>query len=111
MKHRIAQILPIFAVFAVSLLALAASLGLALLAHAGSTRVAVFASSEAWAEVERTGLPIVQLALGGMLIVLDGAGAPDALARLRAGNLFLLDASRIPGCEPQGPGPAAKVPS
>lgn len=101
MKKRLAQIMPVFAVFAVSFFALVATMGVAVLAHAGSTRVALFASSEAWQRIESTGLPVVRLTLGGLLIVVDGAGAPDALARLRAGSLFLMDASRIPGCEPQ----------
>jgi hypothetical protein len=110
MKQRIAQILPIFAVFFVSFVALAATMGVAALAHAGSTRVALIASSDGWKRVESSGLPIVRLALGGLLIVVDGAGAPDAMARLRAGSLFLLDASLIPGCEVPGSVTTEKVP-
>jgi hypothetical protein len=111
MKHRIAQILPVLAIFLVSLLSLGATIGVALLAHEGTTRVALFATSEAWNRVQATGLPVVRLAMGGMLIIVDGAGAPDALARLRSGSPLLLDASLVPGCETPGTLPAPKVPS
>lgn len=109
MKQHIARVLPILAVFVVSLLALVATVGVAVLAHVGTTRVAVFATSDAWKEVEATGLPVVKLALGGLLIVVDGVGAPAALNRLRAGTPFLLDASLIPGCEIPGEAPDPKA--
>lgn len=111
MKHRLARLLPLCGIFLFSLLALAGTLSAALVAHAGATRVAVFASSQAWKDVTAAGLPVVRLTLGGLLIVVDGAAAPAALARLRQGSLFLLDASLIPGCEEPATGPEGKVPS
>lgn len=95
MRH----LLPILSIFLVGLLALAATLGAALLAREGQARVAMVATSAAWARVEALGLPIVRLAAGGILIVIDGTGSPDALARLRAGSSLLLDASLVPGCD------------
>ncbi|NBZ88977.1 hypothetical protein [Stagnihabitans tardus] len=109
MKQHISRIVPILAVFVVSLMALGATVGVAVLAHEGTRRVAVFATSETWLAVRESGLPVVKLALGGMLIVVDGVAAPEALERLRAGTPFLLDASLIPGCESPGQGPDMKV--
>jgi hypothetical protein len=88
----------ILAIFLVSFLALAGAMATALIAREGAVRVAVFANSAAWAEVEAAGLPVVKLALGGLLIVVDASGAPSGLERLRAGLPFLLDARLIPGC-------------
>lgn len=109
MKQHLSRLLPILAIFVVSFLALGATLGAAVLAHVGATRVAVFASSETWARIEETGLPVVRLALGGLLIVVDGAGAPEALVRLRAGSAFVLDATMIPGCAAPKADTARKV--
>jgi hypothetical protein len=111
MKQRLAHILPVLAILLVSLLSLGATIGVALLAREGTTRVALFATSDAWVRVEQTGLPVVRLALGGMLIVVDGTGAPDALARLRSGSPLLLDASLVPGCETSGSSSAPRVPT
>ncbi len=99
MKHRLATLMPFFGLLLLALMALGATLSVALSAHEGQTRVALFATPSAWAAVDAAGLPVVRLAMGGLLIVVDGAGAPRGLAQLRAGALLLLDATRIPGCE------------
>ena len=109
MKQHLSRIVPILAVFIVSLVALGATVGVAVLAHEGSRRVAVFATSDTWIAVKDSGLPVVRLALGGMLIVVDGVAAPEALERLRAGTPFLLDASLIPGCETPGQAPETEA--
>lgn len=103
MKASSSPLLSILVIFAVSLLSLAATLSAALIAHDGARRVALFATSEAWARVEATGLPVVRLVMGGLIIVVDGTGAPQGLARLRAGTPFLIDASLLPGCDPDLP--------
>ncbi len=90
-------VLPVLA----ALLGLVASLGSALIAQPGASRVAVLmlpGFSDAWTAIDRSGLPVVQVMLGGMLVVVDGRHGPDGMAALRTANLLLLDASLVPGC-------------
>ena len=85
----------------VGFLGLASSLLLTLLAPPGTLRVAMLAVpglASPWTAIDRSGLPVVQLMLGGFLVVVDGSAKPDELSTLRAANLVLLDASGIPGC-------------
>ncbi len=85
----------------VALLGLLASLGTAVLAAPDATRVAVVAipgSRAAWEAIDRADLPVVQVRLGGFLVVVDGAGSPQGMAVLRHAPVLLLDAARVPGC-------------
>ena len=85
----------------VAFLGLASSLLLTLLAPPGTLRVAVLAVpglAPPWTAIDRSGLPVVQVMLGGFLVVVEGSARPDGLSTLRAANLVLLDASGIPGC-------------
>lgn len=87
----------------VAVIALAGSLALGLLAPPGATRVAVLAlpgASAPWAAINRSGLPVVQMLLGGVLVVVDGSGAPGQMALLRGAPVVLLDAKLVPGCTP-----------
>ena len=82
-------------------LGLCASLGAALVAPPGATRVAVPVLPGlpgGWAAIDRSGLPIERVLLGGMLVVVEGAGAPGALARLRDAVPFALAAEGVPDC-------------
>lgn len=85
----------------VAVLGLLGSLGSAVLAAPDATLVAVVVlpgSSTAWAAIDRSGLPVVQVRMGGLLVTVDGAGLPQGMAVLRHAPVLLLDASRVPGC-------------
>lgn len=104
---RLTQFLRIVLLPALTLgLSLVASLGTALVAPPDATRVAVPVLPGlpgGWAAIEGSGLPVARVLLGGMLVVVEGAGAPRALARLRGAVPFVLDSDAVPGCEPQAP--------
>ncbi len=55
-------------------------------------------SSAAWAAIDRSGLPVVQVRMGGFLVMVDGTGLPQGMAVLRRAPVLLLDAARVPGC-------------
>ena len=77
------------------------SLGMALMAQPGVLRVAVLALpgfAAPWAAIDRSGLPVVRVLLGGLLVVVDGSRAPAGMAMLRAAPVVLLDAALVPGC-------------
>ncbi len=91
-------VLPVLA----ALLGFVGSLGTAVLAAPDATRVAVVVvpgSPAAWAAIDRSGLPVVQVRLGELLVVVDGAAAPKGMAVLRAAQVLLLDAAMVPGCD------------
>ena len=83
------------------MLSLCLSLASGFVAGPQATRVAVLmwpGSAGSWVAIDRAGLPVVPLLLGGMLVVVDGSKAPERLVMLRAALLTLLEASRVPGC-------------
>lgn len=77
------------------------SLSVALVAQPGTTRVAVLVPPgfvAPWIAINRSGLPVVRVLLGGLLVVVDGSKAPAALSILRFAPIVLLDAAKVPGC-------------
>ena len=82
----------------VAVLGLLGSLGSAVLAAPDATLVAVLMLPGSWAAIDRSGLPVVQVRMGGFLVMVNGAGLPQGMAVLRHAPVLLLDAARVPGC-------------
>lgn len=85
----------------VALIGLSGSLATGLLAPPDASRVALLALpgfAQPWAVIDRLGLPVVRVLLGGRLIVVDGGKSPVQMGLLRGEHLILLNAGLVPGC-------------